>query len=131
MPLPLSSCHSSLFCLSVFPSSLLHPSPHLISSHLILLSQLSSNSRNEILELNDRHEIVSLVGTFDSEQHCHLHTSLSDGEGKTIGGHVFEMTVFTTAEIVIGTAPLLLFKREDDPQTGFDELVVYSKENSS
>ena len=37
------------------------------------------------------------------------------------------MTVFTTAEVVIGNCDMLLFSREMDDQTGFDELVVKEK----
>ena len=69
-------------------------------------------------------EIVSLVGTFSADGH-HLHISLSDGEGRTIGGHVMRgCTVFTTAEVVVGDEHNLEFRRPVDPATTYDELLV-------
>ena len=45
-------------------------------------------------------EIVSLTGTL-SANGSHLHISISDSTGKTIGGHLLEgCIIFTTAEIV-------------------------------
>lgn len=74
-------------------------------------------------------EIVSLVGTLSSVGGHHLHISLSDKNGHVFGGHVFgEMNVFTTAEVVIGECNDLLFKREYDSQSGFDELTVNARE---
>lgn len=70
----------------------------------------------------DKFEIVSLVGTL-SQDGPHLHLSLADGTGKTIGGHlVAGCEIYTTAEIVIGVANGIVFTREKDPQTGYDEL---------
>lgn len=69
-------------------------------------------------------EIVSLVGTVESGN-SHLHISISDTEGKTFGGHLKTGTVVgSTTEIVIGELDSISFKREYDPQTGFEELVV-------
>ena len=77
----------------------------------------------QILEVKEKHEIVSLVGTLSDGGH--LHASLSDNEGKVIGGHVLdEMIVFTTAEIVIGDCNEISFIREMDTKTGFKELVI-------
>lgn len=77
----------------------------------------------QVIHLSGRYEIVSLVGTLNRD--AHLHISLSDAEGRTIGGHVLgDLEVFTTAEVVIGEAADLLFIREMDDQTGFPELVV-------
>src|SRR5882724_3218334 len=46
-------------------------------------------------------EIVSLCGTF-SDSSCHLHISVSDEKGQTIGGHLMEENlVYTTAELVV------------------------------
>jgi len=99
-----------------------------ITHGTIRLAQATATNRNECIDINDKHEIVSLVGTFTAPSSegvsCHLHVSLSDGEGKTIGGHVFELYVFTTAEVVLGTLSNVRFDREIDPKTGFDELVV-------
>lgn len=69
-------------------------------------------------------EIVSLVGTL-STRGLHLHISVSDGKGKTIGGHLGEGSiVHTTAEIVIVSVSGVRFAREPDPTTGYRELVV-------
>ena len=69
-------------------------------------------------------EIVSLTGTF-SRKGCHLHVSLSDSSGLTIGGHLLDETlIYTTAEIVVASLPGLLFEREPDPTYGFLELKV-------
>ncbi|XP_014787261.1 bifunctional protein GlmU isoform X1 [Octopus bimaculoides] len=68
-------------------------------------------------------EIVSLVGTLSDDGH--LHMSLSDTEGKVVGGHVFgDLIVYTTVEVVIGECQGLTFTREFDEKTGFKELVV-------
>ncbi|MEQ2203563.1 hypothetical protein XENOCAPTIV_000793, partial [Xenoophorus captivus] len=77
----------------------------------------------QVLHLSGCFEIVSLVGTLNRDAHVHI--SLSDSEGRTIGGHVLgDLEVFTTAEVVIGEAVDLQFSREMDQQTGFPELVV-------
>lgn len=72
----------------------------------------------------DKFEIVSLVGTLDAEGY-HLHISLSDGQGRTIGGHLMPgCLVYTTAEIVIGEVDHLVFTRPFDPESGYPELAV-------
>lgn len=77
--------------------------------------------------MNNRCEIVSLVGTLSDGGH--LHVSLSDAQGVVIGGHLLgDMVVFTTAEIVIGECEQVTFKRELDPRTGFGELTVNPRE---
>ncbi|HEY5969765.1 MAG TPA: PPC domain-containing DNA-binding protein [Chitinophagaceae bacterium] len=69
-------------------------------------------------------EIVSLTGTV-SVSGCHLHISISDSEGKTIGGHLLEgCKIYTTAEIVIGSTTAYEFKREKDGTTDWEELQV-------
>lgn len=80
--------------------------------------------RSEPTTLEGKFEIVSLVGTL-SRHGAHLHLSVSDGEGRTLGGHLLDgSTVYTTAEIVLTVLPGLRFTRAPDPQTGFKELVV-------
>ena len=75
-------------------------------------------------KLDGKMEIVSLVGTIAGNG-VHLHISLSDATGRTIGGHLTEgCIVNTTAEIVIGEIEGMRFTREDDPETGYKELVV-------
>jgi uncharacterized protein len=67
-------------------------------------------------------EIVSLGGTL-STNGCHIHLSISDSTGKTIGGHLMEgCKIYTTAEIVIQQAKDLVFKREKDGTTPWEEL---------
>jgi uncharacterized protein len=69
-------------------------------------------------------EIVSLVGTF-SPDGVHLHLSISDTHGTTIGGHLMEGSlIYTTAEIILAELSDVAFHRPTDPQTGYDELEV-------
>jgi uncharacterized protein len=69
-------------------------------------------------------EIVSLVGTL-STSGSHMHISISDSTGKTIGGHLLQgCTVYTTAEIVLQSSNSFIFKREKDGTTPWEELQV-------
>ncbi|MEO8174121.1 MAG: PPC domain-containing DNA-binding protein [Sediminibacterium sp.] len=69
-------------------------------------------------------EIVSLVGTV-SVNGSHLHVSISDSTGKTVGGHLLEgCKIYTTAEIVITETKELIFARENDGSTPWQELQV-------
>ena len=69
-------------------------------------------------------EIVSLPGTL-SINGCHIHISISDSTGKTIGGHLLDGNiVYTTAEIVIQQSDDFEFAREKDGTTPWDELQV-------
>lgn len=78
---------------------------------------------------NGYFEIVSLVGTV-STNGSHLHLSISDSTGKTIGGHLLdENIIYTTAEIVIGEGKQLIFTREKDGTTPWEELQVKKKKN--
>lgn len=72
-------------------------------------------------------EIVSLVGTI-STSGSHLHMSVSDSTGRTIGGHLLEGNlVYTTAEIIIGESAELVFTREKDGSTEWPELQIHKK----
>jgi predicted DNA-binding protein with PD1-like motif len=74
-------------------------------------------------------EIVSLTGTF-SNSSSHIHISVSDSKGNTIGGHLLDKNlVYTTAEIVIVDLTDLEFTREKDSTYGYPELVVKKKRN--
>ena len=77
-------------------------------------------------EFEGHFEIVSLTGTV-SVHGSHLHVSISDGDGKTIGGHlVGGCKIYTTAEIVLASFEDVSYRREllmDD--SGYEELVVY------
>lgn len=69
-------------------------------------------------------EIVSLVGTL-SENGSHIHISVSDSTGKTTGGHLMDgCIVYTTAEIVLLCDENLVFKREKDGTTPWEELQI-------
>jgi predicted DNA-binding protein with PD1-like motif len=69
-------------------------------------------------------EIVSLTGTFDQDT-SHIHISVSDGNGNTIGGHLMNNNlVYTTVELVVVELTDLEFTRETDPTYGYQELVI-------
>lgn len=69
-------------------------------------------------------EVLSLCGTL-SKHGIHLHISISDSKGQTIGGHLMAgCTVFTTMEIVILNQPHVNFFRERDSSTKYLELVI-------
>jgi uncharacterized protein len=69
-------------------------------------------------------EIVSLVGTLGQEGN-HLHISIADSTGKTLGGHLLnDNLIYTTAEIVIGNSPNYKFNRREDGTTPYKELQV-------
>ncbi len=79
-------------------------------------------------QMNGHFEIVSLTGTV-STSGCHLHMSVSDSLGKTTGGHLLPNNlVYTTAEIVIGESPNLIFTREKDGSTPWEELQIKGKD---
>lgn len=78
-------------------------------------------------EYEGHFEIVSLAGTV-SIYGPHLHISVSDGDGKTIGGHLVSgCKIYTTAEIVLAVFPNVIYKREFAEDSGYEELVVYEK----
>ena len=70
-------------------------------------------------------EIVSITGTV-SIHGSHIHISISDGDGRTIGGH-FESgcQIYTTAEIVIAVFNDVIYRRELAEDSGYEELVVH------
>ncbi|MDE5630811.1 MAG: DNA-binding protein [Bacilli bacterium] len=79
------------------------------------------------IECEEDYEIVSLMGTI-SKDGVHLHISLSDEEGVTIGGHLKDGNIInTTCELVIIELPNYEFSREFDENTGYDELVIRGK----
>jgi predicted DNA-binding protein with PD1-like motif len=85
-------------------------------------------NREFLSEYDGHFEIVSLTGTV-SIHGSHLHVSISDEDGKTIGGH-FESgcKIYTTAEIVIAVFNDVIYKREFAEDSGYDELTVYPAE---
>lgn len=69
-------------------------------------------------------EIVSLSGTV-SINGTHIHISVSDSTGKTIGGHLLDSNiVYTTAEIVLQEDDNFVFTREKDGTTPWEELQI-------
>ncbi len=73
-------------------------------------------------------EIVSLTGTV-STNGSHLHVSISDGEGRTLGGHLVPgCKVYTTAEIVLAAFDDITYQRELlENDSGYGELVVHPR----
>jgi predicted DNA-binding protein with PD1-like motif len=82
-------------------------------------------NRDFTSEFEGPFEIVSITGTV-SIHGSHLHISIADGDGKTIGGH-FESgcKIYTTAEIVVAEFNDVVYKREFAEDSGYDELTVY------
>jgi predicted DNA-binding protein with PD1-like motif len=80
--------------------------------------------KQDIRNLEGPFEIVSLIGNLGPGR-SHLHISVSDKDGRVIGGHLKEGSiVHTTVELVIASEENLKFTEETDPQTGFGELKV-------
>lgn len=80
--------------------------------------------RDDIAELQGDLEILTLAGSL-SAQGPHLHMSISDVEGRVIGGHVAPgCIVRTTVELVVAHLPGERYTREPDAITGFAELVI-------
>ena len=81
-----------------------------------------------IREFTDHCEIVSLNGTV-SETRCHLHIALSKEDLSTIGGHLCTGCIInTTCELVIAELPGVVYSVEEDPETGYDELIFRNAE---
>src|SRR5580658_686536 len=79
-------------------------------------------SQGNSTNLKGPFEIVSLVGTLSVEG-LHLHVSVADKTGRTMGGHLLEgSTIYTTAETVLAELKDVEFTREPDPDTGYNEL---------
>jgi len=75
-------------------------------------------------------EIVSITGTV-STHGSHLHISISDSNGQTFGGHFQSgCKIYTTAEIVLVAFSDVVYKREHAEDSGYDELVVYEKDEN-
>ncbi|SMB96525.1 protein of unknown function DUF296 [Hymenobacter roseosalivarius DSM 11622] len=85
----------------------------------------------EATEYKGHFEVVSLVGTL-SVNGSHLHLAVADSTGRTIGGHLVDGNlVYTTMELVIGVLEKLDFRREPDPVSTYQELVVYPTERKT
>lgn len=69
-------------------------------------------------------EILTLAGSLSSDG-AHLHMTVSDAQGRVLGGHVAHgCIVRTTAEILLALLPEYRFSREHDGASGFDELAI-------
>lgn len=69
-------------------------------------------------------EVVSLSGYLAANE-FHVHMSVSDGAGHTLGGHVMEgNVVYTTLVVVVQEHLRYAYRREFDPSSKYDELVV-------
>lgn len=73
-------------------------------------------------------EVVALSGTLGPDG-AHLHLSVSNGRGRTRGGHLaLESIVYTTLELVILVFDDVTLGREIDPATTYRELAPRSTE---
>lgn len=99
-----------------------------VSSATLRLANATPENPNEMIELKQNLEIVSLTGTLtlgdDGNVQKHLHTSLADSKGRVVGGHVMALRTYTTAEVVLGECTELRFRREHDDATGYPELTI-------
>ena len=93
----------------------------------LLRGRVRDASGVNIREIADHCEIVSLNGTV-SAQRCHIHIALSFEDLNTVGGHLSTGCIInTTCELVIGELPGIYYGVEEDPETGYDELVFQEK----
>lgn len=84
-------------------------------------------NQETITHLLGRFEIVSLTGIV-SLHGSHLHISISNEKGYTIGGHLSAgCRVYTTAEIAVLALDDVQFVREYCELSGYEELVVRQK----
>ena len=87
------------------------------------VASLRMAGANEAKTIDGPLEIVSITGTL-SDTSMHVHLSVSDSAGKTIGGHLMAgCKVFTTIELVIlELSDEWVFERKIDEQTTYLEL---------
>ena len=79
-------------------------------------------------EYEGHFEIVSMTGTV-SINGSHIHISISDGDGVTIGGHLVSgCKIYTTAEIVLAVFEDVVYQRELlENDSGYEELSSVQK----
>jgi predicted DNA-binding protein with PD1-like motif len=81
-------------------------------------------NKDETTRWQGHFEVVSLSGYLSAGE-FHLHMAVSDGEGRTTGGHVMEGNrVYTTLVVSIEEHLDLRYRRAFDPASGYDELVI-------
>jgi predicted DNA-binding protein with PD1-like motif len=84
-------------------------------------------NRDYYNEYEGHFEIVSMTGTV-SIHGSHLHVSISDGDGATVGGHLVSgCKIYTTAEMVLAVFEDVVYKREFAADSGYEELAVYKR----
>lgn len=86
-----------------------------------------ANQQNSTIKTG-HFEVVSLVGLL-GEANAHLHLSVADAKGATVGGHMKEGNiVYTTLEITLIEDRNKKFVREDDIDgSGYKELKVLKR----
>lgn len=90
-------------------------------------AQLRFAGRPEATTIPGDLEILTLSGTVAGGA-AHLHASVSDAQGRVLGGHVAPgCIVRTTAELLLAVLPDWAFSRAPDAQTGYAELQVRPK----
>lgn len=108
---------------------------HTISSAVLMMGVGSVSSfclrvsdGKSIITSDEAWEIVSLSGTI-SQGKAHIHISLSGLDGRVVGGHLMDGTIVkTTVELYLQGFEHLIFDREYDEKTGYDELIVSNKD---
>ena len=81
----------------------------------------------DYIDKEECYEIVSITGTV-SKDDVHIHISVSDNTGATIGGHLKDGTIIdTTCELVIYELSDYIFSREPDKETGYEEVAIKKK----
>lgn len=85
-------------------------------------------NREHYNEYEGHFEIVSMTGTV-AVSGSHIHISISDGNGVTIGGHLVSgCKIYTTAEIALAVFEDVVYSRELlENDSGYEELVVREK----
>jgi predicted DNA-binding protein with PD1-like motif len=88
------------------------------------VAQLRYAGQPQPAELRGDLEILTLAGSV-SPDGAHLHMSVSDAQGRVLGGHVSPgCIVRTTAELLLALLPGQRFTREHDLRTGYPELKI-------
>lgn len=85
-------------------------------------------NRSDYNQYEGHFEIVSMTGTV-STNGSHIHVSISDNNGVTIGGHLVSgCKIYTTAEIVLAVFEDIVYRRELlENDSGYEELAVHKK----
>lgn len=88
-------------------------------------------NRDQYSDYEGHFEIVSMTGTV-SIHGSHLHLSIADENGHTLGGHLAPgCKVYTTLELVLAVFEEVVYVREKCAKSGYEELVVRPRESSS